>query len=65
MAWRASHYVAAGAVVAGAGYWAASAWAGRRLPVARPIVVTDAYDHFTDSLRRREILADEIGRAHV
>lgn len=65
MAWRASHYVAAGAVVAGGVYWAANGWAARRLVVARAIVVTDAYDHFTDSLGRREILADVLARAGI
>lgn len=66
MAWRVSHYVAASAVVAGGMYWAASAvWAARRLPVARAIVVTDAYEHFGDSLGRREILADVLARAGI
>ena len=65
MSWRASHYVVAGTVVAGGLLWAHQAWSGNRVPVAAPIVVRDAYEHFTDSLRRDEILADVLTRAGI
>ena len=67
MAWRASHYVAVATLAAtGGALWVRSgAWPWHHLPVARPIVVTDAYDHFADSLGRREILADVLARAGI
>ena len=65
MAWRASHYVVAGTLVAGGLLWAHRAWSGSRVLVAAPIVVRDAYEHFTDSLRRDEILADVLARAGI
>jgi len=65
-AWRASHYVAAGALAAGMLVWAAhEAWPSRELPVALPIVVTSAYDDWTDTLGRREMLSDVLERAGI
>jgi len=58
MTWRASHYVAAGALAAGMLVWAAhEAWPSREIPVALPIVVTSAYDEWADTLGRREMLS--------
>jgi murein DD-endopeptidase MepM/ murein hydrolase activator NlpD len=66
MVWRASHYVAAGALAAGMLGWAAhQAWSSRQIPVALPIVVTSAYDEWADTLRRREILSDVLTRAGI
>jgi len=68
MAWRASHYVAAGggALAAGMLGWAAhTAWPSRQLPVALPIVVTSAYDEWADTLGRREMLSDVLARAGI
>ena len=66
MAWRTSHYVVAG-TLAGAGLlWAAhEAWSARRLPIARSIVVTSAYDEWSDTLRPRETMSDLLTRAGV
>ena len=66
MAWRTSHYVVAG-TLAGAGLlWAAhEAWSARRLPIARAIVVTSAYDEWSDTLRARETMSDLLTRAGV
>src|SRR5437016_3775562 len=51
MTWRASHYVAAGALAAGMLVWAAhEAWPSREIPIALPIVVTSAYDEWADAL---------------
>jgi len=66
MAWRTSHYVVAGSL-AGAGLlWAAhEAWSARRLPIAQAIVVTSAYDEWSDTLRARETMSDLLTRAGV
>ena len=66
MSWRASHYVAAGALAAGMLGWAAhQAWPSRQIPVALPIVVTSAYDQWSDTLRRNEMLSDVLGQAGI
>src|SRR5258707_9283619 len=66
MVWRASHYVAAGVLAAGMLGWAAhEAWSSRQIPVALPIVVTSAYDEWTDTLHRREMLSDVLERAGI
>ena len=68
MAWRASHYVAAGggALAAGMLVWAAhKAWASREIPVALPLVVTSAYDEWSDTLGGREMLSDVLARAGI
>src|SRR5712671_3410937 len=66
MVWRASHYVAAGALAAGMLGWAAhEAWSSRQIPVALPIVVTSAYDEWADTLGRREMLSDVLERAGI
>ncbi len=65
MQWRASHYVAAGALAAGMLAWGAhAAWSSREM-VALPIIVTSAYDEWADTLRRREMLADVLERAGI
>jgi murein DD-endopeptidase MepM/ murein hydrolase activator NlpD len=65
MVWRASHYVAAGTLAAGMLVWAAhEAWPAREL-VALPIVVTSAYDEWSDTLGRREMLSDVLERAGI
>ncbi len=64
-AWRASHFVAAGALAAGMLAWGAhAAWSSREL-VALPIVVTSAYDEWADTLGRREMLSDVLERAGI
>jgi len=68
--WRgrgtASRYVAAGALAAGMLVWAAhEAWPSHDIPVALPIVVTSAYDEWSDTLGRREILSDVLARAGI
>lgn len=66
MTWRASHYVAAGALAAGMLVWAAhEAWPSREIPVALPIVVTSAYDEWADTLRRGEMLSDVLVRGGI
>ena len=68
MTWggRASHYVAAGVLAAGMLVWAAhEAWPSREIPVALPLVVTNAYDDWTDTLERREMLSDVLTRAGI
>jgi len=66
MAWRASHYVVAGSLAAGGLLWAVhEAWSARRLPTARAIVVTSAYDEWADTLRARETMSDLLARAGV
>jgi murein DD-endopeptidase MepM/ murein hydrolase activator NlpD len=66
MTWRASHYVAAGALAAGMLVWAAhEAWPSREIPVALPIVVTSAYDEWADTLGRREMLSDVLARGGI
>jgi murein DD-endopeptidase MepM/ murein hydrolase activator NlpD len=66
MARRISHYVAVG--VLGAALVSATAravWLGRRPLVAAPIVVTQAYDEFADTLHRRETLSNVLARAGI
>jgi murein DD-endopeptidase MepM/ murein hydrolase activator NlpD len=66
MTWRASHYVAAGALAVGMLVWGAhEAWSSRQLPVALPIVVTSAYDEWADTLGRREMLSDVLARGAI
>src|SRR2546427_392294 len=66
MAWRASHYVAAGGLALGALGWAArEAWPGRRPLVAAPIRVDRAYVAFADTLGRRETLSHPLARAGI
>src|SRR5260370_29635548 len=66
MVWRASHYVAAGALAAGMLGWAGhEAWSSRQIPVALPLVVTSAYDQWADTLGRREMLSDVLARAVI
>ena len=65
MVWRASHYVAAGALAAGMLAWGAhAAWSSREM-VALPIVVTSAYDEWADTLQRREMLSDVLERSGI
>src|SRR5437879_12753566 len=64
--WRASHYVAAGVLSAGGLVWATrEAWPWRRPLTAPPIVVSEAYAEFTETLGRRETLADVLARAGI
>jgi len=66
MTWRASHYVATGALAAGMLVWAAhEAWPSREIPIALPIVVTSAYDEWADTLGRREMLSDVLARGGI
>jgi murein DD-endopeptidase MepM/ murein hydrolase activator NlpD len=66
MAWRASHYAAVGTLAAAGLLWAAhEAWSARRLPTARVIVVTSAYDEWADTLRPRETMSELLTRAGV
>src|SRR2546427_11339169 len=66
MAWRASHYAAAGALALGALGWAArEAWSGRRPITAPPIRVDRAYVGYVEALGRRETLADPLARAGI
>jgi len=66
MSWRASQYVAAGALAAGMLGWAAhQAWPSRQIPVALPIVVTSAYDEWSDTLHRNEMLSDVLAKAGI
>lgn len=66
MAWRASQYVAAGALATGMLVWAAhQAWPSREIPVALPLVVTSAYDEWRDTLSRNEMLSDVLARAGI
>ena len=66
MAWRTSHFVAAGALVAGGLAWATrDAWPWRRPLVASPIVVDAAYTDVTATLGRRETLSDVLARGGV
>lgn len=66
MAWRGSHYVVAGVLAAGGLLWAAhEAWSARRMLTAPAIVVTSAYDEWSDTLRARETMADLLARAGV
>jgi murein DD-endopeptidase MepM/ murein hydrolase activator NlpD len=64
--WRASHYVVAGALVAGGLAWATrEAWPWRRPLTAPPIVVDAAYADRTEALGRRETLAQVLARGGV
>ena len=66
MTWRASPYVAAGALAACLLVWAAhEAWPSREIPIALPIVVTSAYDEWADTLGRREMLSDVLARGGI
>jgi len=66
MAWRKSHYVAAGiAAVVAVGASARAIWSASRPLVAAPIVVTSAYEEFSDVLRRNETLSNILGRAGI
>ena len=66
MAWRTSHYVVAGTLAAGGLLWAAhEAWSARRLPTAPAIVVTSAYDEWSDTLHARETMSDLLTRVGV
>jgi murein DD-endopeptidase MepM/ murein hydrolase activator NlpD len=66
MAWRTSHYVAAGTFVAGGLLWATQgAWSARPMLTAPVIVVTSAYDEWTDTLRLRETLSALLTRAGI
>lgn len=66
MVWRARSFIVAGLVAAAiAGGAARAAWVNSRPLVAPPIVVTSAYEEFTDSLRRRETLSNVLARAGI
>jgi len=66
MTWRTSHYVVAGAVAAGGLLWAAhEAWSARRLPTAPAIIVTSAYDEWSETLHARETMSDLLARVGV
>jgi murein DD-endopeptidase MepM/ murein hydrolase activator NlpD len=66
MAWRTSHFVAAGALVAGGLAWASrDAWPWRRPLTASAIVVDAAYADLTTALGRRETLADVLARGGI
>src|SRR6266702_4087298 len=66
MAWRTSHFVAAGALVAGGLAWASrDAWPWRRPLTAPAIVVDAAYADLTTALGRRETLADVLARGGI
>src|SRR5919201_70502 len=66
MSWRASHYAAAGALAAGMLVWGAhEAWPSREIPIAPAIVITKAYDEWSDTLGRREMLSDVLSRAGI
>src|SRR2546428_7093642 len=66
MAWRESHYAAAGALALGALGWAArEAWPGRRPITAPPIRVDRAYVGYVEALGRRETVADPLARAGI
>ena len=66
MAWRASHYGAAGAIAATMLLWGAhQAWPSRKTPIALPIIVTSAYDEWTDTIGRRGMLSDVLTRAGI
>jgi murein DD-endopeptidase MepM/ murein hydrolase activator NlpD len=66
MAWRASHYFAAG-VLAAAGLASAAhdVWPWRRPLVAPPLVISHAYRDVADTLGRRETLSDVVSRAGI
>src|SRR5438094_9051862 len=63
---RASQYVAAGLVTAGGLFWATrDAWPWRRPLTAQPIVITDAYLEFTETLGRRQTQFDVLAPAGI
>jgi len=66
MAWRASHYAAAGALALGALAWATrEAWSGRRAVTAVPIRVERAYVEYADTLGRSETLSTLLARRGI
>ena len=66
MAWRASHYAAAGALALGALGWATrEAWSGRRPVTAPPIRVERAYVDYADTLSRSETLSTLLARRGI
>jgi murein DD-endopeptidase MepM/ murein hydrolase activator NlpD len=66
MAWRVSHYLAAGALSAGGLVWAThDAWPWRRPLTAPAIVVDRAYVDFADTLGKRETLSRVVARAGI
>src|SRR3989454_352426 len=66
MAWRGSHYVAAGLFAGGALLWAgADAWPWRRPLTAPPIVLSQAYVDFADTLGKRETLSAVLARGGI
>src|SRR5438093_1094249 len=66
MAWRTSHFVAAGARSAGGLAWASrDAWPWRRPLTAAAIVGDAAYADLTTTLGRRETLADVLARGGI
>lgn len=62
---RVSHYIAAVTLAAGMLMWAAHEANPSREMVALPLVVTSAYDEWTDTLGRREMLSDVLERAGI
>src|SRR5262249_59485129 len=42
-----------------------AAWPSRHIMVALPLVVTSAYDEWSDTLGRREMLSDVLARAGI
>ncbi len=54
-----------GAIVVAASLTAGVAFPSRRLPVAPPLVVTTAYVHRTDTVRRDETLSHVLGRHNI
>src|SRR5436309_12781881 len=63
---RASQYVAAGLVTAGGLFWATrDAWPWRRPLTAQPIVITDAYVEFTETLGGRGTRSDVLACARI
>ncbi len=66
MAWRPSHYAAAGALALGALGWATrEAWSGRRPVTAAPIRVERAYVEYADTLGRSETLSTLLARQGI
>lgn len=54
-----------GAIVAAAALTAGVAFPSRQLPLASPLVVTTAYVHRTDTIRRNETLSHVLGRHNI
>lgn len=66
MAWRRSHFVAVGLVaVVAASLVGRAAWRSSQPIVAAPIVVTSAYEEFTERLRPRETMSNVLARAGI